>query len=505
MSLLPVGRYPQVALDAKGDAVALWAYSTGLQVAKRLSGSDIWQTPVVLSGVGVWANEPQIAVDGVGDSIAVWTEYKNSDYVLEAAVMPGARGVWGPVVQLSPDGSSAAYPQVGMDAQGKTTVVWREYNHTTAPVVMAVTGSGSVATGNWQAPVMISSAGEEIGEALQVAVDHHDDAVALWNRRESTGQSVVAATRPGNDRGWLPAVRLSASGVWTVHPSLAVDAQGHAVAVWQVSTPKKISVQAALGSTTVGDWQAPITLATTSHESARKCSGPGISCPPGPPPAEPWVAMNARGDAVAVWEDSTGPRSARGIVQAALKKPGDSSWQTPVDLSIAGTSGPRVALDGQGDAVTVWTQASNGSSIVQTDTQINHLTIAGGSLSRTRLRISGQRHTSRDGGKGIRIRFVLSDAAQVQVTIAHLESGIRLGRRCEPVHTSVATSAKRCTRRTMLGMLVNRQEPQGAVSLHFDGALAGRLLKLGHYELVLTAHRNNEHSAQVKLPFTVQR
>jgi len=135
MSLLPVGRSPQVALDGKGDVVAVWGYSTGLQVAMRRSGSDVWQPPVGLSGVGGWANEPQIAVDGRGDAIAVWTEYKGSDDVLEAAVMPGASGVWGPVEQLSSDGSNASYPQVRMDADGEATVVWCDYDHTTGPSV----------------------------------------------------------------------------------------------------------------------------------------------------------------------------------------------------------------------------------------------------------------------------------------------------------------------------------------------------------------------------------
>ncbi|MGH2853379.1 MAG: hypothetical protein ACRDLF_04210 [Solirubrobacteraceae bacterium] len=497
MSLPSVGTHPRVALNAKGDAVAVWSSIGGLWAATKRSGSGVWQAPVDVSDTSTWANEPQIAIDGQGDAVAVWTEYKGPDWVLHAAVKPASAGVWGPAVQLSPEGSSASYPQVAMDERGDAIVAWR------APsFVQAVTGSGSVAGGGWQAPVIVSGAGEEIGEALQVALDARGDAVAVWDRWGHSGMTVVSATRPGSGGGWRPPVQLSASGGWAVHPGLAVDGQGQAIAVWEVSTPEEINVQAVFGSIDVGAWQAPAKLATTSRERAPECSGTGCDRAPGPPPAEPRVAMNAQGDVVAVW-DSNGPAGRR-IIQAALRSPGASAWQVPVDLSAAGASGPRVALDAQGDAVAVWTKSSGELPIVQADTLASRLMIADASLSNVRLRVSGRRSgTSRRVRYMTHIRFVLSAPARLQITIVRREPGVRRGRRCASARIGVAQKAKRCTRRLTLGVLENTPEPRGINSLPFDGHLARCALKPGTYEAVLIAHDHNEHSATVILPFTI--
>src|SRR5438309_8882326 len=103
---------PQVALDPAGNAIAVWS-RTGttsphphvVQAAVRPVGGG-WQPAQDLSvpgpDAGQDADSPQIALDAAGNAIAVW--YGGG--VIQAAVRP-ADGVWQAPEDLStPDGSA---------------------------------------------------------------------------------------------------------------------------------------------------------------------------------------------------------------------------------------------------------------------------------------------------------------------------------------------------------------------------------------------------------------
>lgn len=76
-----------------------------------------------------------------------------------------------------------------------------------------------------------------------------------------------------------------------------------------------------------GAWLAPVDL------SASEANASGAR-----------VAVNPRGDAVAVWS--------AGVVQSAVRVAG-GAWQPPVDLS-APDGVPHVAIDARGNAIAVW-------------------------------------------------------------------------------------------------------------------------------------------------------
>ncbi len=507
---------PQVALDGSGDAVAVWLYSNGQDFAVRdatkRAGTSAWQAPVDLSNAGTEAKEPHIVIDEQGDAVAVWAEYKGSDFVIEAAVTQASSGVWGPAVQLSPAGSSVSHPSVALDQQGDATVVWRQYDHIGEPVVQTVSSSGPVANAGWQAPVVISGTGEAVEGEPEVALDAQGDAVAVWQRRGGgSGVAVVGTTRPGDNGSWRAPVQLSSGDGPAGHPSVAVDANGQAVAVWEAQTAEEVNVQAAVGSVTLGAWQAAVKLATTSRERARECpSAPYADCPAPRPTAEPQVAVDGPGDAIAVWLNSSG--STQGIVEAALRPSGANAWQKPASLSGATANGPRVALDAYGDAVATWVTVSATNSTVQSDTLSNRLTIANASLSRIRFRVPGRRagtwrRVKRHLRVATRLRFKLSAAAHLRVRIVHHAAEARLRRRCSPTQSrsGAARIDTGCTHSISLGTFENVPEPPGVNSLSFDGRIAHRALRPGNYKAVLLAHNHNERSRPVVLPFTILR
>jgi hypothetical protein len=82
----------------------------------------------------------------------------------------------------------------------------------------------------------------------------------------------------------------------------------------------------------------------------------------------PRVAVNARGDAVVVWERLTGPNA---VLEAAAR-PAGGVFGAPVVVSAPGVnafSPPQVAIDGAGDAVAVWLWFNGTNYIVQASTR----------------------------------------------------------------------------------------------------------------------------------------
>ena len=78
------------------------------------------------------------------------------------------------------------------------------------------------------------------------------------------------------------------------------------------------------------------------------------------------VAANVAGTSIAVFENTT-----TATVQASVRGPGDTTWPTPVDLSIAGQSAltPRIVMASTGFAVAVWSRSDGANTRIQASTR----------------------------------------------------------------------------------------------------------------------------------------
>jgi hypothetical protein len=122
-------------------------------------------------------------------------------------------------------------------------------------------------------------------------------------------------------------------------PQLALDAQGNAVVVWQRSDGTSLVVQAAERAAG-GRWSAPVDV-----------SVPGGA---GEDAGSPDVAIDAHGNAVAIWHRTQlAPRLNH--VQSAVR-PAGGTWQPPVAVSApdVDATGARIGVDAQGGAIAVW-------------------------------------------------------------------------------------------------------------------------------------------------------
>ncbi|MGA8352873.1 MAG: choice-of-anchor Q domain-containing protein [Solirubrobacteraceae bacterium] len=321
---------PQVAMDAAGDAIAVWARFNGIndvvQAAVRPAGGS-WGSPATLSEAGQEASEPHVAVDAAGDATVVWRRFNGSNDVVQAAVRPAGEP-WGTPTTLSEAGQEAHAPEVAVDPTGQAIAVWIRDD--------VVQAAFKPAGGPWAKSATVSQTGQDASEP-QVAVDATGDATVVWTRyigQSSGGMSkyaVQAAVKPTGATWEAPAIVSEESEEEGLEPQVAVDAAGDATAIWKrfiygYGRPIETAVKPA-GK----PWGTPTAFESGGH---------------------PQVDVNAAGDTIATWTKYYGPGD---VVQATVKPVGQP-WVKPASISEDETSAPQVATDAGGDATVVWTR-----------------------------------------------------------------------------------------------------------------------------------------------------
>lgn len=173
----------------------------------------------------------------------------------------------------------------------------------------------------------------------------------MWDRWNGNDTVVESAYRPAGEPWQAPIVisdapgESSNEGVEGAHdaqsPRIAVDGEGDVTVVWEryVGT-NKLQIQAVYRSAG-GSWQVPVTIGEVDTMMD----------------PEPWVAVDAQGEATATW-------TAGGTIYGA-SKPAGEGWQAPVQLSSNEAFVPQAAVDEQGDATVVWMHYDGSTYIVQ--------------------------------------------------------------------------------------------------------------------------------------------
>ena len=325
---------PADAIDGAGDAALLWVHDIGdgrvVQAAVRDTPAGQWPNAEDISKEVLSVGPHEVALDDAGDAVAVWVQRTASGPELREALRPAALGYWGAARLLS-SGSVTGGASLGVTRAGDAVVVWIENG-----IVEAA--RGSLHSDSWSPAVPLSRAtGEAVGDPV-VAVNARGDAVAVWQWRDRpTGQSIVQGAYGRAGASWTPAVDLGAGAGFVWAPQAAIASGGDGLVTW-LAAPAATLQGAAV--TPAGQW---------SHAAA---VAPGAA-------AEPRLAMDPGGNALAVWIDV-----ASTTVRASAWPAVARAWQPPVTLSQTGVSAPRVAMDDAGGAVAVWSEGGGAETAV---------------------------------------------------------------------------------------------------------------------------------------------
>jgi hypothetical protein len=231
-----------------------------------------------------------------------------------------------------------------IDSTGRVVAAWGETNGSG----WRVYASSRATDGTWSKPVAIS--GPDAGTiAPQLALEGSNDVLAVWSRSVGTSKVIESSTRGAATNAWTPARQLFPPGPDALAPVVAVNKRGDGVIVWSSSDPSTGLSVAASVRRPGRAWGKPVVLATTKTGALA-----------------PQVAIDDRGDIVAVWQHSTGGFSR---VQASNLAAGTSTWSPARSLSKVGADAvtPQVALDADGDGAVAWARYGGQSFVIQGD------------------------------------------------------------------------------------------------------------------------------------------
>ncbi len=323
------GSEPDVAIDARGDVVAVWQQNLGLYTriyaATRLAGRG-FDGPVPVSPEGENTSAPAVAIDGDGEATVAWLEEDHKSEVVQVA-RASLDGLFGSPTPLSDREAPASNPKVAVDRAGDTVVSWARQGDLEV--------ASRPAGGSFPAPDADGNA-EVLGELASssmpdVVIDEAGEALAEWQAPDG---SVRTARAPAGVPAFGPVEKLGSSAGL---PSAAINEVGEAAVAW----PSSGGVQVATGAPGT-PFGKPIELPSAFLASATH------------------VAMGASGDASVEWEASSELGTYR---EGSLVAPG-GAFAEPTGLftSLTMKEGSLVvASDAAGDMVGVWDTVSLGA------------------------------------------------------------------------------------------------------------------------------------------------
>ncbi len=129
--------FPQIAIGANGTAMAVWSQYGGNAdepfniysiYASSWSPDAGWASPEVIDGDNVsTAQFPQVAIDAKGNALAVWRQYISGDNRIRGNRFVAGVG-WGKAELLEAQHTGGSdHPQIAMDDKGNGVAVWRQY------------------------------------------------------------------------------------------------------------------------------------------------------------------------------------------------------------------------------------------------------------------------------------------------------------------------------------------------------------------------------------------
>jgi hypothetical protein len=335
-----------VGTDARGDAIAVWERGGFIEAAGRPAGAAGWEPAQKISPGGALAQPPLVGIDAAGDAVAAWRSVAGGEESIEESSRHGLTGAWSSataVAELGPEELGQTEPALAVAANGAATIVWQRKHELNA--------SSRPPAGPFGGVEKVSEEAADVN-GPGVAADAAGDATTVFEL-ESGGKRVIAfSTRPAGGK-WSPAAPISEPGNVNV-PSVAVDARGDAVAVWEnffeelgAGTMEE-HIQVATRPAGTSTWGAPVTLTKTE-------TGLGE-------PGNQEVAIDGQGDAVAIWGRMHGP--AAETIETSQDHALGAGWSAPMAVSGPGKleEAPQVAVNAAGNAMIAWEREEPGGS-----------------------------------------------------------------------------------------------------------------------------------------------
>lgn len=397
---------PQIDIDAAGNAVAVWVQNDGTRdniwAARYEAATGAWGVPELIEADDAGdANGVQVAVDAAGNAIAIWHNYDGTRYNIKANRYVAGTGWESPLLIEHHSAGNAYAPQIDIDAYGNAMAVWRQFDGTRESILSNryVVGTG------WGTPEKIETSDLYDADTPQIAVDVAGNAIAVWVQY-TTGQESIWTNYYTLGSGWGAEEPVETwNGGPAMDPQVAFNATGDAVAVWAIFDGTYYSIWSRRYTAGSG-WGPSIEFVETNSGNA---SAPRVAVDPAGNAVAVWmqydagrhdiwsnrhipgtswatpekietddsgtaaaprVVVDTAGNAFAVWSqfDATG----RLNIWSGRFDVGTGTWGAAglIEMDDLGNAyTPKIGIDANGRAIAIWHQfdAANVSAI-----RVNH-------------------------------------------------------------------------------------------------------------------------------------
>ena len=348
-----------LAVDEELNAIAIWTFDTeagGAIFANRYTRIDLWEEePEQISDAAGDAANPRLAVDAAGNAFAVWVRSTSvAETNIWANRYDAETGSWGNAALLQEgDITRARLPSVAADPSGNAIAVWVQIDEdTNRDVIRAIRYEPGT---SWGSAVTISSP-EFTVSTTDVGMDDQGGAIAVWDQLSGgVGGRIIRANRFTPGIGWrdLAEVEDVKADDATTAEGLRLDvgANGDAFAIWTQNAPTEGNRSDVYASRFSGGAWTVDPKRIDVYDAGDKST--------------PDIAVDGAGTAYAVWlqNEEFGAGDRIDNVWLAEYAPG-SGWggpalieppaEDPTDDGDA--SAPRVDVNRMGNVFVVWGQ-----------------------------------------------------------------------------------------------------------------------------------------------------
>lgn len=380
---------PQTAIDGEGNVMAVWLQGDGssYKVHACLHTSDFgWQETELIQEGGAQAKDLSVAMSAGGDAVVAWSQMDGTTWEWDVWGNVYVDGVgWTGAEMLSfADLTDDEYPDSAIDSGGNAVVAWSQQG-VPANISMVRYNAGT----GWSAPVSIDETAVADAYYPSIGIDEDDNMLFTWVQYEMSAPSIWSKRHDAVD-GWSASVKVADTGMYG-EPELSMGASGDAVCAWEHDndTTSKVEVWSCMYDESTG-WGAP---ALSGHSSSGDHEDPKVAIDSDGNAAvvwwshgsfddgvhyrpymigvgwgesvqmayslmgqtsEPYIAMNADGDALCVFLHYDDMYKLRGTVRGP-----EGAWAPSVLLSedsLGSVSNSALSIDEYGNGLAVWDQ-----------------------------------------------------------------------------------------------------------------------------------------------------
>lgn len=300
-----------------------------------------WIEPVNVSALDASAREPRIAIDAAGNATAVWTSGAVGSRSVRSAFRP-AGGSWETPFNRMTSSFDCHDPRLAVNPAGAAVVIADCEKEIGGGTHVAIRAAYRPAA-SWNAAAEVT--GSVGGKSARVGIDNAGNARAVWAGTGSTVQSSYKAVAAG---AWSASQQVSTAAKLAFNPNVGVSPAGYAFAVWRekregpvvgdpvVHTKISTSVKGAA-------WSAPFNLTVDTGDGAVTPVTEG----------EPQIDINAGAERMMAWSvagtNATMSERTAFADTSALSAPPIFITEAPAHVEI-----PQIAIDGEARGIATW-------------------------------------------------------------------------------------------------------------------------------------------------------